>query len=89
MHKQLDHMRRLGIERRSNFVTWLKEHALRVSNVHPDLHQLSYGYITVRRYGRYDVNGFHFRSTIFKDARPLAATCNTGVVVRALDDEDA
>jgi hypothetical protein len=57
------------------------------SNLHPDLHQLSYGYITVRRYGRYDVNGFRFRSTIFEDARPLAVTCNTGVVVRAVDDE--
>jgi hypothetical protein len=33
------------------------------------------------------VNGFHFRSTIFENARPLAATCNTGVVVRAVDDE--
>jgi hypothetical protein len=33
------------------------------------------------------VNGFRFRSTIFEDARPLAATCNTGVVVRAVDDE--
>jgi hypothetical protein len=58
-----------------------------VSNVHPNLHQLSYGYVTVRRYGRYDVNGFHFRSTIFEDAHLLAVTCNTGVVVRAVDDE--
>jgi hypothetical protein len=33
------------------------------------------------------VNGFCFRSTIFEDARPLAATCNAGVVVRAVDDE--
>jgi hypothetical protein len=57
------------------------------SNLHPDLRQLSYGYITVRRYGRYDVNGFRFRSTIFEDARPPAVTCNTGAVVRAVDDE--
>jgi hypothetical protein len=75
--KQLDNMRRSGIQGRPNFVTWFNEHALRASNVHHDLHQLSYGYITVRRYGRYDVNGFRFRSTIFEDARPLAATCNT------------
>jgi hypothetical protein len=75
------------IQGRPNFVTWFKEHALRASNVHPDLRQLSYGYITVRRYGRYDVNGFCFRSTIFEDARPLAATCNIGVVVREVDDK--
>jgi hypothetical protein len=80
-------MRRSRIQGRPNFVTWFKEHAVRVSNVHPDLRQLSYGYIIVRRYGHYDVNGFRFRSTIFEDARPLAATCNTGVVVRAVDDE--
>jgi hypothetical protein len=76
-HKQLDNMRRSGIQGQPNFVTWFKEHTLRASNVHPDLHQLSYGYITVRRYGRYDVNNFRSRSTIFEDARPLAATCNT------------
>jgi hypothetical protein len=47
-HKQLDNMRRSGIQGRPNFVTWFKEHALRASNVHPDLCQLSYGYITCR-----------------------------------------
>jgi hypothetical protein len=82
MQKQLDNMRRSGIQGRPNFVTWFKERALRVSNVHRDLCHLSYGYITVRRYGPYDVNGFHFHSSIFEHARPLAATCNTGVVVR-------
>jgi hypothetical protein len=85
--KQLDNMRQSGIQGRPNLVTWFKEHALRASNVHSDLRQLSYGYVTVGRYGRYDVNDFRFRSTIFEDARPLAATCNTGVVVRAVDDE--
>jgi hypothetical protein len=84
---QLDNMRRSGIQRRLNFVIWFKEHAIRASNVHPDLRQLSYGYVTVRRYGQYGVNGFRFRLTIFEDARPLATTCNTGVVVRAVDDE--
>jgi hypothetical protein len=34
-----------------------------------------------------DINGFHFHSTIFEDAHPLAATCNTGVVVRAVNVE--
>jgi hypothetical protein len=80
-------MCRSGIQGRPNFVTWFNEHALRVSNVHPDLHQLSYGYITVISYGRYDVNGFCFPSTIFQEACPLAATCNTGVIGRAVDDE--
>jgi hypothetical protein len=55
--------------------------------MHPDLRPLSYGYITIRSYGRYDVNGFHFRSTIFEDTHPLAVTCNTGVIVRAEYDE--
>jgi hypothetical protein len=55
---------------------------VRVGNVYPDLPLLSYGCITIRRYGRYDVNGFRFRSARFEDARPLAATCNSGVVVR-------
>jgi hypothetical protein len=77
MQKQLDNMRRSGIQGRPNFVTWFKEHALRMSIVHPDLRQLSYGYIIVRRYGRYDVNGFCCRSTLFEDACPLAPTCNT------------
>jgi hypothetical protein len=62
MQKQLENMRRSAIQERPNFVTWFKEHALRASNVHPDLHQLSYGYITVRRYDRYDVNGFQYHA---------------------------
>jgi hypothetical protein len=48
---------------------------------------LSLGAVTVRRYGRYDVNVFCFRSTRFEDAHPLAATTNSGVVTRAVDDE--
>jgi hypothetical protein len=54
-------------------------------NVHVDLHQLSYGSIIAKSYGRYDVNGFHFRSTIFEASRPLAATTNIRVVMRAID----
>jgi hypothetical protein len=77
MQKQLDNMCQSGIQGRPNFVTWFKEHALRASIVHPDLCQLSYGYITVTRYCQYNVNGFCFHSTIFEDACPLAATCNT------------
>jgi hypothetical protein len=54
-------------------------------NVHADLRQLSYGSIVAKSYGRYDINGFHFYSTIFEASRPLAATTNTGVVMRAVD----
>ena len=55
------------------------------ANVHQDLQQLSYGLVKVRSYGRYDVNGFRFRSTQFEALRPLAATTNTEVVTRAID----
>jgi len=54
-------------------------------NVHEDLRQLSYGCLRVRSFGRYDVNGFRFRSTQFEALRPLAATTNTGVALRAID----
>jgi hypothetical protein len=55
------------------------------SNVHADLHQLSYESTVAKSYGRYDVNGFRLHSTIFEASRPLAATTNTGVVTRAID----
>jgi hypothetical protein len=54
-------------------------------NVHANLRQLSYRSIIVKSYGRYDINGFRFRSTIFEASRPLAATTNTRVVTRAVD----
>jgi hypothetical protein len=38
-------------------------------------------------YGQYDVNGFHFHSTVFKASRLLAATTNTRVVTRVVDVE--
>jgi hypothetical protein len=46
---------------------------------------LSYESIIVKSYGRYDINGFYFRSTIFEASHPLAATTNIGVVTRAVD----
>jgi hypothetical protein len=54
-------------------------------NVHAGLRQLSVESIVAKSYGRYDVNGFRFRSTIFGASRPLAATTNTRVVTRAID----
>jgi hypothetical protein len=35
-------------------------------NVYVDLSQLLYGSVGAKNYGRYDVNGFRFCSTIFK-----------------------
>lgn len=56
------------------------------TNIHEDLKQLSFGIVTVRSYGRYDVNGFRFRSIKFESSHPLAATTNSGVVCRAIDE---
>ena len=58
---------------------------MKYGNVHEDLRQLSYGHVTVKSYGWYDVNGFRFRSAKLEASRPLAATTNTGVVTRAID----
>jgi hypothetical protein len=60
---------------------------VKVVDVHPDLRQLAYELVKVRSYGRYDVNGFQFRSTAFEALRPLVATTNSGVVMRAIDAE--
>jgi hypothetical protein len=43
--------------------------------------------VTVRSYGRYDVNGFRFQSAPFEAARPRAATVNSGVVTRAINEK--
>jgi hypothetical protein len=56
-------------------------------DVHPDLRQLAYRLVKIRSYGRYDVNGFRFRSTAFEALHPLVATTNSGVVMRAIDVE--
>jgi hypothetical protein len=55
------------------------------NNVHADLHQLSYRSIVDKSYGRYDINEFRFRSTIFEASHPLAVTTNTGVITRTID----
>jgi hypothetical protein len=43
-------------------------------NMNDDLRQLSIGSITAKSYGRYDINGYHFRSSIFESSHPMAAT---------------
>jgi hypothetical protein len=60
---------------------------VKVADVHHDLQQLAYGMVKVKSYGRYDVNGFQFRSTKFEALRPLTASTNSGVVMRAIDAE--
>jgi hypothetical protein len=57
------------------------------ADIHEDLHQLSYGMVRVKSYGRYNVNGFRFRSTKFEAVHPLSATTNSGVMTRAIDAE--
>jgi hypothetical protein len=43
--------------------------------------------VKVRSCGRYDINDFRFCSTAFEAIHPLAATTNSGVVMRAIDVE--
>ena len=38
-----------------------------------------------RNYSRYDVSGFHFRTTKLEKTRPFAATVNSGVMTTAYD----
>jgi hypothetical protein len=85
--RERDQIPREGKDGGPNFLCWFRDYVDINDNIHPDLRKLSLGAVTVRRYGRYDVNGFHFRSTRFEDAHPLAAITNFRVVTRAIDDE--
>jgi hypothetical protein len=60
---------------------------VKVADFHQDLRQLAYGLVKFRSYDRYDINGFWFRSTEFEHLRPLAATTNSRVVMRAINTE--
>jgi hypothetical protein len=44
--------------------------------------------VIVRSYGRYDVNEFRFRSAPFEAAHPHAATVNSWVVTRAINEQE-
>jgi hypothetical protein len=44
--------------------------------------------VTARSYDRYDVNGFPFRSVPFQGTRPQAATINSGVMTRAINEQE-
>ena len=54
-------------------------------NVSDDLQQLSLGQVKALEYGRYDINGYHFRTAKLEASRPLAATTNNGVVTNGKD----
>jgi hypothetical protein len=41
--------------------------------------------VKVLKYGRYDINGYHFRTAKLEASRPLAATINSGVVANGED----
>jgi hypothetical protein len=68
-------------------ITSLFQQCVKVVDVQPDLRKLAYRLVKVRSYGRYDINGFRFRSTTFEALRPLATTTNSGVVMRTIDVE--
>jgi hypothetical protein len=69
-------------------ITSFFRQCVKVADVHHDLQQLAYRMVKVKSYGRYDVNGFQFRSTKFEALRPLTTTTNSGVVKRAIDAEE-
>lgn len=50
------------------------------ASVAKDLRQISHGDVTAKKYSRYDVNGYRFRTAKLEASRPLAATSNSGVV---------
>jgi hypothetical protein len=41
-----------------------------------DLRQISIGSETAKSYGRYDINRYCFRSSIFESSHPMVATQN-------------
>ncbi|WVZ97968.1 hypothetical protein U9M48_043463 [Paspalum notatum var. saurae] len=86
-HTQLENMQRDGFKGGPNFVQWWRRYAF-ANKVHDDLKQLTHMYVTARNYGRYDVNGYHFRTAKLEKSRPLAATVNSGVMTSAYDDSD-
>jgi hypothetical protein len=54
-------------------------------NISSDLRQLAHGQVKALEYSRYDINGCHFRMAKLEASRPLAATCNNGVVTSGED----
>jgi hypothetical protein len=54
-------------------------------NISYDLRQLAHGQVKALEYSRYDINGYHFRTTKLEASRPFAATCNSRVVTSGKD----
>jgi hypothetical protein len=54
-------------------------------NISYDLRQLAHGQVKALKYSRYDINGYRFRTVKLEASRPLAATCNRGVVTSGKD----
>jgi hypothetical protein len=55
-------------------------------NISYDLRQLAHDQVKALEYSRYDINRYCFWTAKVEVNRPLAATCNSGVVT---SDEDA
>jgi hypothetical protein len=49
--------------------------------------QISHGQLTARKFDRYDINGYRFRTAKLEASRPLAATTNSGVVASSYSDD--
>lgn len=47
------------------------------------MQQISHGQLKARKNSRYDINGYHFRTSKLEKIRPQAATTNSGVVATA------
>jgi hypothetical protein len=53
--------------------------------VSDDLQQLSLGQVKTLEFGRYDINGYHFRTAKLEASHPLPTTTNSGAVVNGED----
>jgi hypothetical protein len=54
-------------------------------NISYDLRQLAHGQVKALEYSRYDINRYRFWTVKVEVSRPLAATCNSGVVTSGED----
>jgi hypothetical protein len=53
--------------------------------VSDDLRQLSLGQVKVFEFGRYDINGYHFRTVKLEVSHPLPTTTNSRAVANGED----
>ena len=50
------------------------------------MQQISHGQLTARKFSRYDIGEYRFRTARLEESRPLAATRNSGVVATSYND---